>query len=162
MRVEFKGRCLKQGKVIFTAGNIVKLIIVYVLYALARYLNTVLTLKDYLLGAAKLTQNNYLDKYSYSEYFFNPTHLATRPRGNFVTTSLYRFEQHGRYVSNETPNDVSVERRPDISVVRIHGVPLVYLYNVSNKVAVIRFHHVSELRCRKILLVGLYYVFKLL
>ena len=56
-------------------------------------------------------------------------------------------------------------RHQDVSVVRIHDVPLLRLYNVScksqtkhpNNVAVVRLHHVSELRC----CAGLY-VFKLL
>ena len=54
-----------------------------------------------------------------------------------------------RYVSNETPNDVSIERRQDVSVVCLHGVflerqndiskgrnndaPSLSLHNVSNK-----------------------------
>ena len=37
-----------------------------------------------------------------------------------------------RYISNETPNDVSVVRHQDVSVVRIHDVPLVRIYDVSS------------------------------
>ena len=36
-----------------------------------------------------------------------------------------------RYISNETPNNVSVERRQDVSVVCIHDVPLVRFCDVS-------------------------------
>ena len=40
---------------------------------------------------------------------------------------------------------------------------LLYVPNETpNNVAVIRFHHISELRCRDVLLVSLYYFFKLL
>ena len=58
-------------------------------------------------------------------------------------------QRRRRYVSNETPNDVSVERRQDVSVVRLHNillegrddvskglnndVPSVRLLDVSNK-----------------------------
>ena len=50
-----------------------------------------------------------------------------------ITRSLCTSQQRRRYVSNETPYDVSVVRHQDISVVRIHDVPLVSLYDVSCK-----------------------------
>ena len=50
------------------------------------------------------------------------THPATRRRGNVVTTSLCTSQWRRRYVSNETPNNVSVERRQDVSVVRLHDI----------------------------------------
>ena len=69
------------------------------------------------------------------------SHPATRRRGDVVTTSLCTSQQRGRYISNETPNDVSVERHQDVSVVRLHDVllvcrddvPSVRLHDVSNK-----------------------------
>ena len=47
---------------------------------------------------------------------------ATRRRGDVVTTSLCRSQWRRRYVSNEKLNDLSVERRQDVSVVRLHDV----------------------------------------
>ena len=55
------------------------------------------------------------------------------------------------YVSNETPNDVSVERRQDVSVVRLHHILLERRDNVSRG----RNNDVSELRCCDALLIGL-------
>ena len=77
------------------------------------------------------------------------SHPATRRCGDAVTTSLCTSQRRRRYVSNETPNDVSVERRQDASVVRLYDfllvcrddvsrvcnndVPSVSLQDVSNK-----------------------------
>ena len=41
-----------------------------------------------------------------------------------VTTTLCMSQQRRKYISNETPNDVSVERSQDVSVVRLHSVLL--------------------------------------
>ena len=49
---------------------------------------------------------------------------ATRSRSDVVKTSLCMSQRCRRYVSNETPNDVSVERRQDVSVVRLHNILL--------------------------------------
>ena len=73
------------------------------------------------------------------------TNLAARPLGDVITMS----QRHCRSLTNETPNDVSVECHQDLSVVRIHDVllerrdevlrrrnndvPSVRLRNVSNK-----------------------------
>ena len=73
------------------------------------------------------------------------TNLAARTLGDVITM----FQRHWRSLTNETPNDVSVERHQDLSVVRIHrvllerrdevlrrrknDVPSVRLHNVSNK-----------------------------
>lgn len=65
MRVEFKGRCLKQNKVTFTPRNLVTLSIVYELDTWSRGLNTDFTLTDCLFGTVKLTKNANSDKYSY-------------------------------------------------------------------------------------------------
>ena len=48
---------------------------------------------------------------------------ATRRRGDVVTTSFCTSQWRGSYVLDETSNEVSVERRQDVSVVRIHDVP---------------------------------------
>ena len=77
------------------------------------------------------------------------THLALRRRGDVAATFLCRSQRRRRYVSNETPNDVSMERRQDVSVVRINNVllerhndaskrrnsdaPSLRLHDVSNK-----------------------------
>ena len=97
------------------------------------------------------------------------THPELRRRGNVAATSLCTSQWRSRYVSNETPNDVSMERRQDVSVVRLHDVPLARLYDVScksqikhQKNVVVCLHHVSELRFGNVLLVDLYYTFKLL
>ena len=77
------------------------------------------------------------------------TYPATKRCGDVVTTSLCTSQRGSRYVSNETPNNVSVEHRRDVSVVRLYGfllvcrddtsrgrnddVPSVRLHDVSNK-----------------------------
>ena len=69
------------------------------------------------------------------------THLATRHRRDVGTTSLCMFQRHCRYVSNETPNDISVvrlrdillERRDDVSRGRNNDFPSACLLDVSNK-----------------------------
>ena len=76
------------------------------------------------------------------------THPAIRHRGDVVTTSLCRSQQRRRYVSNETPNNVSVERRQDVSVVRLHNVRLECCDDVSSgrndNVPSVRLHEVSN------------------
>ena len=76
------------------------------------------------------------------------SHPATRRRGNVVTTSLCTSQRRRRYVSNETPNDVSVERRQDVSVVRLHDVLLVCRDDVpwgrNDDVPSVRLHDVSN------------------
>ena len=52
------------------------------------------------------------------------THSATRRRSDAVTKSLCTSQRHRSYVSNETLNNVSVERRQDVSVVRFHDIVL--------------------------------------
>ena len=61
------------------------------------------------------------------------SHPATRRRDDVVTASLCTSQQRLRYASNETPNDVSVERRQDVSVVRLHDVLLVCHDDVSRE-----------------------------
>ena len=88
--------------------------------------------------------------------------LQRRP----ISTSPRRLQQ----VSNETPFDVSVVRRQDVSMVRIFAISLLRLYNVFFKSQMKHsitslwhgLDHVSELHCCDVLLVVLYYVFKLL
>ena len=76
------------------------------------------------------------------------SHPATRRRSDVVRTSLRTSQGRRRYVSNETPNDISVERHQDISVLILHdillerrddvsrgrnnGVPSVRLLDLSN------------------------------
>ena len=77
------------------------------------------------------------------------TQPATRRRGDVVTTSLYRSQWRRRYVSNETPNDVSVESRQDVSVVRLHYVLLELRDDVlrgrNNDVPSVRLHDASNM-----------------
>ena len=70
------------------------------------------------------------------------------------------------YVSTTSQASLKWNTQPRLS----HDVPLARLYNVSCKsqikqpknVVVVCLHHVSELPFRDVLLVGLYYIFKLL
>ena len=75
-------------------------------------------------------------------------HPAKRRRDNVIMTSLCTFQQHCKYVSNETPNDVSMKLRQDISVVRIHDILLECRYVVSkgrnNAVSSVLLHDVSK------------------
>ena len=76
------------------------------------------------------------------------THPAMRRHGDVVTTSLCTSQRRRRYVSNETPNDVSVERHQDVSVVRLHDVLLACCGDVSrgrnDDVPSVRLHDVSN------------------
>ena len=45
-----------------------------------------------------------------------------RRRGNVVTASLCTSQWRRRYVPNETPNDVSLERRQDVSKVCLNDL----------------------------------------
>ena len=81
--------------------------------------------------------------------FANVSHPALRRRGDVAATSLCTSQRRRRYVSNETPNDVSMECRQDVSVVRLYDVllerhndvskgrnsdaPSLRLHDVSNK-----------------------------
>ena len=66
-RVEFKGSCLKHGKLKYTHGKTVKIYIVYELTASCSNDNDP-TLKNSLFGAVKLTKNADIDEYGYFGY----------------------------------------------------------------------------------------------
>ena len=66
IRLEFKGSCLKQDKVIFTPSNIVSFFIVYELSRSSKVTRADCTLKDFLFRAVEITADS--DKYSYSGY----------------------------------------------------------------------------------------------
>ena len=68
MAVKLEGIFLKQDKVSFTDGNVLKVFIVYELDIWSRDLRTDLTLKYRVFGAVILNKNVDPDKYSYSEY----------------------------------------------------------------------------------------------
>ena len=76
------------------------------------------------------------------------THPTTRRRGDVVTTFLCTSQWRRRYVSNETPNNVSVERRENMSVVGLRGVLLICRDDVSwernDDVPSVRLHDVSN------------------
>ena len=68
---------------------------------------------------------------------------------NYVlTTSICMSQRRRRYSSNETPNDVSVERWQDVSVVHLHDVLLKRRDDVSrvrnNDAPSVRFHDISN------------------
>ena len=71
-----------------------------------------------------------------------------RRRGDVVTTFLCTSQWRRRYVSNETPNNVSVERRENMSVVGLRGVLLICRDDVSwernDDVPSVRLHDVSN------------------
>ena len=75
-------------------------------------------------------------------------HLTTRLRGDIVTTSLCTSQQRCRYISNKTPNDLSVEHRKDISVVPLHNIILECRVDVSrgrnDNVPSVRLHNISN------------------
>ena len=79
------------------------------------------------------------------------THPATRSR---------TAQRRRRYASNETPNDVSVERRQDVSVVRLHDVLLVCRDHVSrgrnDDVSSVRLHNVLNETPNDVSVVRLY------
>ena len=59
------------------------------------------------------------------------THPARRRRGDVAATSLDTSQWRRKEVSNETPNFVSVVRREDVSLVRLHDVIEERRYDVS-------------------------------
>ena len=66
-RVEFKGDCVKQEKITFDHGKIVR---IYIVYEINKALNSdsYPTLENCLFGAVKLTKNVDIDLYIYSGY----------------------------------------------------------------------------------------------
>ena len=76
------------------------------------------------------------------------THPALRCRGDVVMTSFCVSHRRHRFVPNEAPNDVSMERRQDVLVVRLPNVFLKRCNNVSkgrnNDVPSTRLHNVSN------------------
>ena len=60
-------------------------------------------------------------------------HPALRRRGDVGTTSLCTSQLRGRYVPNQEPNDILMERRQDVSVVCLHEVLLERRNNVSKE-----------------------------
>ena len=68
------------------------------------------------------------------------THPALRRCDDVAAMSLCTSQRRHRYVSNETPNDVSMERREDVSMVRLHDV----LLERHNDVSPLRLHDVSN------------------
>ena len=66
-RVEFKGSCLKQDKIVYTHGKKKN---IYIVYEISKNSNisSYPTLEDCLFGAVSLTKNANIDKYKYSGY----------------------------------------------------------------------------------------------
>ena len=73
-------------------------------------------------------------------------HPALRRRGNVVTTSLCTSQRRRRYVPNETPNDASMERHQDVSVIHLQDV----LLELRNDVSKGRYKGVSSVRLRDV------------
>ena len=76
------------------------------------------------------------------------SHPALRRPGGVTTTSLCTSQWRRRYVPNETPNNVSMQRHEDVSVARLHDVLLQSRNDVSkgrnNDVPSVRFRDVSN------------------
>ena len=76
------------------------------------------------------------------------SHPALRRCGDAAATSLCTSQWRRRYVSNETPKDVSMERCQDVSVVRLYDVLLERHNDVSkgrnNDGPSLRLHDVSN------------------
>ena len=76
------------------------------------------------------------------------THPTTRRRGDVVTKSLCTSQQRRRYLSSEAPNDVSVERHQNTSVVLLRDILLEHPDDVSrvcnNDVPSVPLHDVSN------------------
>ena len=89
----------------------------------------------YIKGSISLTVNNLLT--------VNP---ALRLRGDVAATSLCTSQQRRRYVSNETPNDVSMKRGQDVSVVRLCDV----LFECHNNVSKGRNNDAPSLRLQDV------------
>ena len=75
-----------------------------------------------------------------------PTLPVLRRRSDVATRSLCTSQWRRRYVSNETPNDVSMVRRQDVSVVRLHD----FLLERPNDVSKGRNSHVPSWRLRDV------------
>ena len=91
-------------------------------------------------------------------------HLARGGHEHVVATSFCPSQRRRRYVSNETFNDVSVERRQDVPVVRLQDVIKERCDNVSrvrnNQVPLARLHYVSNQPQMKHLTMSWWYVAK--
>ena len=83
-RVKFNGSCLQQSKISYTHSIIVNIYIVYEFGASSSHNNDP-TLKHFLFGAATLTKNADIDKYTYSGYGigFNRRSSFSCPSGGF-------------------------------------------------------------------------------
>ena len=80
--------------------------------------------------------------------FLRKSHLATKRRDDVLMTSLCTLQWRRRYVSNETPNNVSMERRQDVSMVCLHDILLERCDGASkgrnNDVSSVRFRDVTN------------------
>ena len=87
--------------------------------------------------------------------------MTTVRHSNVVTTSFCKFQRRRRYFSNETPNNVSVEHRLNISMVLLHDILLEYCDDVSKgrNNDVVHHQDVSVVSIYNIPLVRLYDVF---
>ena len=63
--------------------------------------------------------------------FLQAYYLTTSCHSDVITTSFCKSQPRCSYVSNESPNDVSVELCQDVSVVRLHDILLEHYGNVS-------------------------------
>ena len=67
IKAKFTGSCLKQSKISYNHGEVVKIYIAYELGASSSHFDDP-TLKTCLFGAVTLTKNDDIDKYRYSGY----------------------------------------------------------------------------------------------
>ena len=85
---------------------------------------------------------------TWHDKYILPSHPALTRRGDIAATSLCTSQWRRRYVSNKTSNDVSMERREDVSMVRLYDVLLECHSDVSkgrnNDAHSLRLHDVSN------------------
>ena len=103
-------------------------------------------------------------RWLFTHSLFKNAHPTTRRRGDVVLTSLCTSQGCRRYISNKTPNDVSVELRQDVSVVRLHNVLLVCRDDISwgrnDNVPSVSLHDVSNKAQMKHLTTSQWYITK--
>ena len=86
----FNGSCLKQDKITFNNGKIVKIYIVSDFKSTLNY-NRDITVDNFLFGAVKLAKNADIDKYKYSGYGirFDGCGTFSFPDGSFGQTLIF-------------------------------------------------------------------------
>ena len=90
IRVEFKGSCLKQDKILFVHGKILN---IYIAYKINENFNisSYPTLENCLFGAVKLTKHVDVDQYKYSGYGIGFDRKGSYSIGNEIGRNVIIF-----------------------------------------------------------------------